>query len=128
MGIAAIIFAIGLPISWNFYLDYQLIYEQRALTTLLGHARNLAMVNVNEKIHGVYIDSANFVVFDGDSYASREAIYDKTFPRSSAITITGPSEQLFLQLSGQTSSSTFNISNGRKTFTTYVNSEGRIEW
>ena len=49
MGIAAIIFSIGLPVSWNFYLDYQLIYEQRTLNSLLGYARNLSMVNVNEK-------------------------------------------------------------------------------
>ena len=128
MGIAAIIFSIGLPVSWNFYLDYQLIYEQRTLNSLLGYARNLSMVNVNEKPHGLYIDAANFIVFEGDSYAARDAIQDKNFARSSAITVTGPSEQLFRQLSGQTSSSTFSITNGRATFFTYINSEGRIEW
>ncbi len=128
MGIMAIILAIGIPISWNFYLDYELVYEQRTLNSLLGYARNLSMVNTNEAIHGVYINNSNFVVFEGDSYAARDVNADKPFPRSSAISIAGPNEQRFLPLSGQTSSSTFSVSNGRKTFTTYVNSEGRIEW
>ena len=127
-GILAIILAIGIPISWNFYLDYELVYEQKTLNSLLGYARNLSMVNSGEAAHGLYIDSSNFVVFEGNSYASRNVNADKPFPRSSAITITGPVEQWFLPLSGQTSSSTFGVSNGRKTFTTYVNSEGRIEW
>lgn len=128
MGIAAIIFSIGLPVSWNFYLDYQLIYEQRTLNSLLGYARNLSMVNANEKPHGLYIGATDFTVFEGNGYASRDTAADKNFSRSSAITMTGPSEQVFAQLSGQTSSSTFSISNGRSTFFTYVNSEGRIEW
>ena len=126
IGILAVIFSIGGPIAWNFYLDYQFDSEFNLLTALLRNARNLSMVNHNESSHGLYIDSSSFVVFQGQNYASRVVSLDKSFPRNAAISITGPNELVFAALSGQTSSSTYNFTGGRQTKEIFVNPEGLI--
>lgn len=126
MGIFGILFSIGAPVGWDFYLNYQLDSETQLLTSVLQYARNLSLVNYNEADHGIYVSSANLVIFQGSSYAGRTASQDKTFPRVSAITISGATELVFSNLSGQTASTTFSITDGRKTKYVYVNPEGLV--
>lgn len=126
IGILIILLAITLPISWNFYVNYQLDSETETLISLLGKARSSALVNRNESAHGFYFNSATFIVFQGPNYASRAVAQDKSFLRNNAITISGPSELVFGALSGQTSSSTYNLSNAQRSKNVYVNSEGTI--
>lgn len=128
IGILAILFAIGLPISINFYFDYILISERDTLVSTLTYARNLALINANESDHGLFLAPNNLVIFQGSSYASRNVSEDKNFPRASAVAISGPNEIVFKSLSSQTASSTYGLSNARRTFNVYVNSEGRIEY
>lgn len=127
IGILAIIFALGLTVGVNFYSSYQLSSERNTLVSVLGLARNLALVNNNEANHGLFINADNFVVFQGTSYGSRDTSQDRTFPRAGSITISGLGEIVFAALSGQTSSTTYSVSNNQNTFFVYVNSEGRIE-
>ncbi len=122
----AILFSIGLPIGLGFYRSYQFDSETTLLVSLLENARTLAMINFNESLQGLYIDANNFTVFQGASYASRSVSQDKSFLRNANITITGPSEIVFSQLSGKTSSSTYIVSYGQKTININVNAEGTI--
>ncbi len=124
LGILAIIFAVGAPIALDFYLNYQLASEANLLTSALQQARNLSMINHNESNHGLYVDAENFVIFQGSNFASRVQNQDKIFPRAQLISITGPSELIFTALSGQTASTTYNLSDGRKNKDVYVNAEG----
>lgn len=127
LGILAIIFSVGSPVSLNFYLDYQLDSEYNLVVSLLRNARNLSMTNYNESDHGLYIDSNNLVVFQGSTYATRNSSQDVTYSRNSAITISGATEVDFAALSGQTSSTTITVSDSRnKIWTTYVNPEGLV--
>lgn len=126
IGIFLIIFSVGFPIGLDFYLDYQFESEFNLLNSSLQYARNLAMVNHNESDHGLYLDNQNFVIFQGSSFASRVSSQDKTYPRTSVVAITGPSELIFSALSGETASSTYTLNDGRKTRNLYVNSEGLI--
>jgi len=130
-GILAIIFALGLPIAGNFYLDYQFDGEISLIAALLRHTRNLSMVNHNEAAHGLYFDASNFVVFQGASYASRVIAQDRIFSRNTGVTIVGPSELIFSALSGQTSSTTYTLSvglpgQGGKSWEIFVNPEGLV--
>ncbi len=126
VAILAIILASGLPTAFNFYLDYQFDSEYDVTVSALRLARNLSMVNYNESNHGVYVGDEEFIIFQGSSYAAREASADRSYPRASVITISGPSELVFSALSGQTASTTYVVSDGRKSRDVYVNTEGLV--
>ncbi len=126
VSILALLFAIGLPVAFNFYQAYQFDSEYELLFSLLEQARNQALTNYHEASHGLSINSVNFVLFQGSSFAARTAAQDKTFPRNSAITIAGPSEVVFSQLDGTVASSTFTVSNSYKSHDLYLNSEGSV--
>ncbi|MDP3999235.1 MAG: prepilin-type N-terminal cleavage/methylation domain-containing protein [bacterium] len=126
ISILIILLAITLPISLNFYNIYQFDSEVGTLISLLEKARSSALANRNESAHGFYFSSTTFVIFQGSSYSSRAAALDKTFSRTGNVYLSGPSELVFSALSGQTSSSTYNLSNGPRSENVYVNSEGTI--
>jgi len=124
--IILLLVAVGAPVGLNFYLDYEFDSEYNLLFSLLRYSRNLAMVNYNESAHGLYIENEEFTIFQGASYAVRTVAQDRSFKRSNAINIAGPSEILFSALSGQTASSTYAVSDSRKSRDIYVNPEGLV--
>lgn len=126
MGVLALLAAVGVPIGLDFYLDYQLDSETSLLVSVLQQARNLAMINRNESNHGVYLASEDFIIFQGATFAGRVVAQDRFFPRAYSISVTSPTELVFAALSGQTASSTYSLSDGRKTRNVYVNEEGLI--
>lgn len=126
VAIMTIIFVLVGPIAYNFYFDYELDSEYSLLNSLLRYARNLSMVNHNESDHGLYIAAGDFVVFQGASYATRDAAQDKNFSRNSSISVTGPTELLFTALSGRTASTTYTVSFSGKSRDVYVNIEGLV--
>jgi len=132
MGILGIIFAIGLPVGLDFYQRYQFDSEASLFISLLESTRNSAMVNLNESSHGVYIDTDDFVIFQGASYAARDTSQDQNFPRSGSMSVSpccgGLAEIVFSALSGQTASSTFTISHLQKSININVNAEGTISY
>ncbi|MDP3729188.1 MAG: hypothetical protein Q8R26_00315 [bacterium] len=128
MTILATLLGIGLPVSFDFYATYQFDSEFKMLVSLLEHARNSAMINLNESPHGLFIDQNNFTVFQGSSYATRAVAFDKVFPRSNGVPITGLSEIVFSQLSGQTSGGTFTISYNATDWNIFVNTHGTISF
>lgn len=127
VAILAIIFAAGVPVTVNFYLNYQLAAEEELLSAVLERARNLSMVNYNQSPHGVYIDTDKFIVFQGDNYETRDANQDEEFSRSKAIAISGLNELIFEVLSGRTASTTLTLTVRDFTKTININEEGRIE-
>ncbi len=126
IGILIVILAMGLPVGFDFYLDYEFDSVAETFNALLKQARTQAMANINENAHGVYINSSSFVVFEGTSYATRVVANDQVFPRNSAITVVGAIEQNFLALNGQTASTTYTVSDSRKNRSIFVNMEGLV--
>ena len=126
VAILAAVFSLGIPILYQFYARYQLDSEYQTLRSLFMQARNFSLINRNESSHGLYVDSGDFIVFQGASYASRNVLEDRIFPRSGAISVSGPTELLFSSLAGATASSTFVLNNNYSQKTIYVNSEGAI--
>ncbi len=128
--ILMIIASLGLFIGFDQYRSYSLSAERDTVVGLLQKARNQSMNNINEAAHGVEILSGSYVVFQGNSYATRTAAYDQILPKSLAVTTSGTSEFVFKQLRGDMSVGigSMTISNGVKTLTVSLNSEGRINW
>lgn len=126
IGILTVILAILLPVGLDFYRSYQMDSEYDLLKSLLQRTRNFAMINRNESAHGLYLDAGNFIVFQGADFSARVPDEDRIFPRSAAVSVTGPAELVFSALSGRTASTTYVVSNGYASHDIYVNAEGLV--
>jgi len=126
LALLAAIFGLGFPVTWSFYGTYQFDSESKILVSALEQSRNAAMINRNQSAHGVFFNDDQIVVFQGSSYASRNASLDKIFPRNTLISISGPSEIVFSALSGQVSSSTYTVSYQHRSANIQANSYGGI--
>lgn len=100
--------------------------EANTLIELLTRARSLALNNVNENQHGVYVDASSFILFEGDSYAT--AVSTQATPRNSLISHTGDTEIVFTRLAGSTTPASMTLSANGVSATIDVNAEGRIDW
>lgn len=127
LSLLALIFALTAPFALQFYLDYRIVSEARTLESILRTARTAAMTNENGAAHGLYVDADNFVLFEGDSYATRVSAQDQLFPRAVNVAVAGFSELTFEQLSGRTSSTTITLTEGGRIQTLHINAEGRIQ-
>ena len=128
IGVLALLFLIGVPLTFNFYLNYELTTERDNFIAIHQQARNAAMTGEGGTDHGVYITNDGYVLFEGESYASRSTDRDLNISRSGLIEIIGPTEIVFDSLSGRTASAAFSVTNGEKTFSIDINMEGNISW
>lgn len=127
IGIAGILLGVGIPLTWDFYLQSELRAERSNVVAYLRAARTRAMSNKGETTHGVAVAGNNFVIFEGSSYAGRNMSRDQLFPRSPGITATGTTEVVFAQLSGRSASSTMLLASPSGGAAVRVNAEGLIE-
>lgn len=129
VGILLVIFGLGGVTSFNLFRRVSLDGELDSGASVLRKARSEAISNINQSDFGVYIDAANFTVFEGSSYASRDPLSDENFPRSGGVDISGPSEIVFIALRGSSSASgTLALTSGAQSRSIHVNYEGRIDW
>jgi prepilin-type N-terminal cleavage/methylation domain-containing protein len=102
MAIFLIAGGFGLVLSMDSYRSYNFREQQNLLVGLLQKARSESMENINQQPHGLYISQnpAEYVLFQGPSYAGRDALEDITFPGSGSFSCGGLNEIVFTQLSG----------------------------
>lgn len=127
VAIAGILLGVGIPLTWNFYMQSELHAERSNAVVYLRAARTRAMSNKGETAHGVAVIGGNFVIFEGPSYAGRDVSRDQLFPRSPGIAMSGAVEVVFAQLSGRAASSTLLLAGSSGGAAVRVNSEGLIE-
>jgi len=129
VAILSLIGGFGIIVSANFYRNQSILADQSDLISLLRKARNSALNNLNESGHGVYIGADEYVVFQGDTYATRNTVFDEEYSHSGGLQFSGLQEITFQQLEGNANASgTIAVSNGVQTTTVSINSEGRIYW
>lgn len=129
VGILTIIFGFTIAVGLNFYSSESIIAERDDLVGLLRTARGQAMNDVDESNHGVYVGASQYVLFEGNSYASRKQDFDSVFPRAKGLTIAGLSEVVFNSPQGDSGASgTITMSNDLGNAKINVNNEGRIDW
>ncbi len=132
IGILLLLIQIGLFISLDFYGTYSYSSVRNELVTILNKARSRAMVNLNQSNHGIKIldNPASLVIFQGYSYASRTAELDEFFSLSISPEISGMSEVVFNQITGNATvtGGNLNYTAGPKTGVISINSEGLIIW
>ncbi|MBU6501142.1 MAG: prepilin-type N-terminal cleavage/methylation domain-containing protein [Patescibacteria group bacterium] len=129
IALLAIIFGYVLQIGYQFYASQVLVSERDSIVNLLHRARSLALDNYNQANHGLYITDASYTVFQGNSYAARNADFDEVFNRAGGISLSGPSEIVFSAINGSSNvSGTMAFYNNTGGFSVSVNGEGRINW
>lgn len=126
--ILGIILGFTAPVAWSFFQRVELSSEIKNHIAYLKLARSYAMANYNQAPHGVFIATTSTTVFQGVSYAARNAGRDLLFPRSRIVTATSTAyEIIFSPLSGTTTPATTTISNIYGSREIVINSEGKIE-
>ncbi len=128
-GIIVFLAGLGLFLGIDFYKNYSFYSERNIIVGILEKARNQALNNIGQSNHGVYFQTSNYVIFQGNSYASRNSAYDQIIPASSLINRSGLQEIIFNQLNGESSTSgDIILSGGNHTSTISINNEGGINW
>ncbi len=129
--VAILMFVAGLGtvVSVNGYRSESFSSEHYNLVNILRRARSEAQSNLNQSDHGIYFDAADYLLFEGPSYASRTPDYDLRFPTTGGITVTGAAQVVFRALDGSANTSaTIIMQSGEQSKSIHVNNEGRIEW
>jgi prepilin-type N-terminal cleavage/methylation domain-containing protein len=134
MALVAFVAGMGLTVSFSSIAQSNAVQERDLLASLLISARARALANVNEREHGVHIDSTEYIIFEvdaGDDFADRDTDYDRVVERNDAVDIDPmDSEIIFEQLSGNVSTGIgdYTITQGENEQVVSINAAGRIDW
>lgn len=96
-----ILFALILPLGLDFYKDQQLQTHTQGILQSLRRAQLKAISIESDSNFGVYIIDDNYTLFQGSSFAARNALYDEIFDLPQAITVSGLSEIVFSKFEGK---------------------------
>lgn len=140
MGIMTILGGFALIVSMDAYRGFAFRAERDMLISVLHKARSQSMNNVclgtgctDGKPHGVHVETGQYVIFQGASYATRDSAVDEVIVASNGAASISPlslSNVMFTQLSGvATPVGTIGlIDTAGHISTTTINSEGQISW
>lgn len=127
MAILAVVGGFGLAANIGAYRNAVVRGEAGFVAGLLRRARSQAMNNISRSPHGLHFGDGQYVLFAGTEWDSRNLRADISFPASPGITVSGPNELIFLQLSGSPKNAgNINVNGSGKTLTISINSVGQI--
>ncbi len=135
IGLIGMVGAMTIFIDINSYRGSAFRAEMDSLGTALQSARANSFNNINQKRHGVAIQPGGYdgyVIFEGDSYATRDTAKDLPIKSSYEITFgVNPTEIAFDQLSGNANySGDITVTDPQRgmSLTININNEGKIAW
>lgn len=143
IGLFGVVASLGTFVSITDFQNNSFRDERDLLVIALEHARALAMHNICEgictdgKAHGVHIETnagviSQFIIFQGTLYNKNNPsniIIEVGKNFSKIITLTGPTDIYFQQLSGSADPTTFTLSdNLTHSSIVSINDEGQISW
>ncbi|MBY0539273.1 type II secretion system GspH family protein [Patescibacteria group bacterium] len=100
--------------------------EQNLIATLLMGQRTKALSNINQTSHGLKVEAAQYTLFEGVSFVA--GTNKRSIAKGAGVTTGGDTEFVFGQLSGTSTAAAMAVTDGAKTATISVNTEGRVEW
>ena len=126
IAIVGAIFAAGSIVMFDSIQRSVALNEQNLVVTLLMGQRTKALSNVNQSSFGLKVEANQYTLFQGNSFSGGVDL--RPVQKGTAITTGGDTEFVFGQLSGTSTAGTMTVTDGSKTVSIVVNSEGRIEW
>ncbi len=128
IGIFAVLAVFTAPTIIKFFQWQNVDDVAASVESTLRQARSQAMYQKNDASHGVKLLSGSYVLFQGNSYASRTISYDLTTAVPTGITFSGITEVTFTKRTGLPSTTgTVTIQSPTKTKTITINSQGLIQ-
>lgn len=100
MGLILIIGLLTSSVGISYYQSQILSETTDTLVSVLRQAQGLAQSGKNNSAFGVFISEDSYVMFEGSDYVSRLSDLDLVFSVSPNITMSGPSEIIFSELTG----------------------------
>lgn len=94
IGITLALVYLIVPLGLDFYRSQQLENETELVAQIIKMAQSKAMSTESDSRFGFYINNSNYVLFQGNSYASRNNQYDEIFNLSGVINITDPPKEI----------------------------------
>lgn len=128
-GIAAL-GALTAPIGVRFLQGQILDETANGILETLRRSQNSAIYQKNDSAFGVAFFPGNYVLFQGNSYASRAASADEIFELGGNTSVSGITEVVFSKLTGLPSVSgilTINLSSISDSRNISISPEGKIE-
>jgi len=101
IAIITLITGMGIPVYRTFQIRNDLDIATNTFTQSIRRAQILAQNMENDSQWGVYIEAGSIILFQGSSYATRDADYDEAFTTPDNMIITGNSEYIFEKLTGE---------------------------
>lgn len=134
IGMFAVFAGFGLLVSMETYRGSNFHADRALLVSLLERARAQSMSNMcsgatctDGAPHGVHIEAAKYVLFEGASYSSTDP-ENASFDADPSSSHSFAGDVLFTQLSGTTTGATITLSGGGRSSVLIVSPEGRITW
>lgn len=130
ISIISIIVITGIPIFYRTQLRNELDIATREVAQHLRFAQQRARSMKADSTHGVYVQNGSITLFQGASYASRNATYDVVVDLSSQITVSGTQEYVFSKYTGlPQSSGTVQLTlPDNENRTIQINAQGMVEY
>ncbi|KPJ71356.1 hypothetical protein AMJ50_02600 [Parcubacteria bacterium DG_74_3] len=102
IGILALLIVVSLPLAMNFYKTRQLDVYENGIVQALRRAQLKSMSVEADSSFGVYIsnDSKKYVLFKGNSYNTRDNVWDEVFELPDNLSVGGLTEVVFTKLKG----------------------------
>lgn len=103
VGIVAIIAAASVVLSVSSLNQSRISTERDQLIADLRTAQSRSLTGYQDDVWGIYLESGQYTVFKGSSYAGRDTDYDQVHAVTSTITYSGNAEINFDFKEGTTS-------------------------
>lgn len=105
MALTAAVSGFGASAGTSLLQNFNFNSQHNLLINLLQRARSQSVNNINNLPHGVHASDQGYVLFQGDSWDSRDPAVDLSYGKSPGITISGTTDFIFTQLSGSAKNS-----------------------
>lgn len=140
IALASVIASLGLIVSMSDFRAYRYRDERDVIIAALMHARSESLARIcngsgctEARPHGVYFGTPHeYIVFEGDAYATRDASDDEIIPaRDATAVVSGMEFAVFSAGSGEVYSvpvATLTLETGTASTTVSIDPDGRISY
>lgn len=130
LGIIAALAVLTIPLGVNFYREQLLDETAQDILLALRRAQNQAVTQRSDSKFGINFSAEPgvYILFQGDSYATRLQAADEKFYRPLGVSVFGISEVVFEKLSGQPNTfGVVTVSSLGNSKQININAQGKIE-
>lgn len=117
-----------IPISRDFLLQDELNVAHNLTVKSLRSAQAQAIAGKDDSVWGVKMQNSQLVQFKGDSFATRDSLFDAVTQVSSRVSFSGRTEFVFNKTTGApVVPGSVSLTEGNNSFTITVNAKGNVD-